>query len=416
MAANGTDLFHSDFGWNSFRKATNEAFASNEGGWVVITDIHDFFPRIGNHPLENHLRDLGGDVRFIKLLRELLLFWAGDRRSFGIPVGSDASRIISEAALAAVDRRLHEQGYHFKRFVDDYFIFTDSKARALSALEHLSRLLNEEGLSFSSSKTVVRRVVLGGTNLREEHNEHQHLGPEEVEVINRTRISGRTSISKRYERPREKQLARLREVDIEETLRDIEYGIGNVQQKIRDCIKHALFIEFSPDIVRRVLLLRISSLVYFSDALVKEANYLNANQRNALLQVVLDEFPPTETPVPYLLFLSRVVCCDGYQRDDVARAIFQRVRISSDVLAFRHTILFTYANLTRHEVRELATVDFSRSPPLVQRAIAYAVANYPGMSDEERRPLLRNILIGSTDYFVRRLASTKEGPAVEPAM
>jgi hypothetical protein len=74
--------------------------------------------------------------------------------SYGLPVGGAASRILSELVLDSVDRILKVHNIKFKRFVDDYVLFCESKEAAHSALAFLSRkLMENEGLTLQKNKT-----------------------------------------------------------------------------------------------------------------------------------------------------------------------------------------------------------------------------------------------------------------------
>jgi len=74
--------------------------------------------------------------------------------SYGLPVGGPAARLLSELLLNRVDRLLVGQKIQFRRFVDDYVIFANSREEAQSALIRLTQfLLTNEGLSLQKAKT-----------------------------------------------------------------------------------------------------------------------------------------------------------------------------------------------------------------------------------------------------------------------
>lgn len=89
----------------------------------------------------------------------MLYFWSGDRRSYGVPVGSDASRIISEAVLVDIDRKLKESNIVFVRYVDDYRLFAKTRADAYKALQILTTLLADEGLTINGKKTFIYEIL-----------------------------------------------------------------------------------------------------------------------------------------------------------------------------------------------------------------------------------------------------------------
>lgn len=76
-------------------------------------------------------------------------------RSFGLPVGGQASRVLSEILLSFVDRTLKVGGIKFRRYVDDFVLFADSQRHAYEALGVLAHALGDLGLSLNRSKTNV---------------------------------------------------------------------------------------------------------------------------------------------------------------------------------------------------------------------------------------------------------------------
>ena len=150
-----SDDTHSLFGdstWHDYRKRASER--ASESQYIVLTDIADFYPRINHHRLQNTLNRLAyaGHVphRIIELLKQF-----SQTRSYGLPIGGPASRILAELALADVDKHLDLRRVSFCRFVDDYTIFCKSKADAYEALVFLSERLSNEGLSLQKSKTKI---------------------------------------------------------------------------------------------------------------------------------------------------------------------------------------------------------------------------------------------------------------------
>lgn len=76
------------------------------------------------------------------------------RQSYGIPVGSSASRIIAEAILTDVDDALVHEEVAFTRYVDDYRIFIRPDQNPYRIIAFLSeQLAKNEGLSLNAQKT-----------------------------------------------------------------------------------------------------------------------------------------------------------------------------------------------------------------------------------------------------------------------
>lgn len=208
-------LFDEKFGYDSFRARSSALSNERIGKWKVVTDIANFFDRVGNHTLENHLLDAGLERKYAKLISEVLFFWAGDRRSFGIPVGSDASRVLAEAILLDVDRKMVEAGIVFVRYVDDYRIFADSKSEALRHVAYLTTLLAEEGLTLNSKKTDIFQIIEATEVValanRFAEGEHEVIDlDEKIEIKRLVRVSGRSAISKFYREPGKEALKKIK--------------------------------------------------------------------------------------------------------------------------------------------------------------------------------------------------------------
>lgn len=151
--ASGSLYLH-DVGFDSFRRHSLDV-AGERGGFVLITDIADFFPRLYHHPLQNALTaaipSAAHSRAIFGILRDLT-----QRRSYGVPVGPSAVRILTEVAIDDVDRALQSEGFAFCRYSDDYRIFTESIADARRANAFLAKtLFDHHGLTLQESKTEI---------------------------------------------------------------------------------------------------------------------------------------------------------------------------------------------------------------------------------------------------------------------
>lgn len=103
----GERLFDETKSWRSFKEATvAQANVAGVHAFVVQTDISSFYDRVSHHYLENLINGLGDDAEEVAAQVNALLskFFAG--RSFGLPVGGQGARILSELLLNEVDRAL----------------------------------------------------------------------------------------------------------------------------------------------------------------------------------------------------------------------------------------------------------------------------------------------------------------------
>ncbi|MNY97853.1 reverse transcriptase [compost metagenome] len=147
------DLYDSAYNYTAFKTYVKQQAKNENVKVVVTTDIANFYDRINLHRVESVLLSLRGiEKKQVHLINEILLFWA-NRDSYGLPVGSNASRILAEAALIEVDNYLISKKINFCRFVDDYRIFAPDAATAHHWLAILVERLNKEGLFLNSNKT-----------------------------------------------------------------------------------------------------------------------------------------------------------------------------------------------------------------------------------------------------------------------
>lgn len=145
------DLFDRDFGWHAFMSTSLEKSESYE--YVVTCDISEFYPRLGHHRLENALLQIAGDTGYpAKIMAFLSNF--SNTRSFGLPIGGPASRMLSELTINQIDRLLRGAKVAFTRFADDFHIFANTREEAYRYTILLSeKLFENQGLSLQKSKT-----------------------------------------------------------------------------------------------------------------------------------------------------------------------------------------------------------------------------------------------------------------------
>ena len=141
--------FFQDLTWIDYRKQAVRLSLGHE--FVIVTDIADHYARINHHRLENSLNRICGGGQVKRLMRLLQRF--SSTRSYGLPVGGPASRLLAELSLVDVDLRLSNSRVDFVRYADDYTMFADSKPSAYRALMELSDSLALEGLSLQKHKT-----------------------------------------------------------------------------------------------------------------------------------------------------------------------------------------------------------------------------------------------------------------------
>lgn len=144
-------VFDRSISWRQFQERSSALAAQHP--FVLICDISDFYGRIYHHRLENALRQAAVEPVCGRHLRDLLQVFS-DTKSYGLPVGGPASRLLAEALLNTMDRLFSSQSLTFCRFADDYHFFCSSLEDAHRTLVTVTKaLLVNEGLSLQKSKT-----------------------------------------------------------------------------------------------------------------------------------------------------------------------------------------------------------------------------------------------------------------------
>lgn len=151
------DLFDRDFSWHTFMSTSLEK--SRRYDYVVLCDISEFYPRLGHHRIENALRQIAGDTDYPHKIRTFLSTFS-NTRSFGLPIGGPAARMLSELTINQVDRLLLRANIEFTRFADDFHIFATTREEAYRHIIQLSeKLYVNQGLTLQKSKT---RIMTSG--------------------------------------------------------------------------------------------------------------------------------------------------------------------------------------------------------------------------------------------------------------
>jgi RNA-directed DNA polymerase len=147
--------------------------------FVLKADVRKYFPSIDHEVLRGKLRRRIKDAELLALLNRVIdasapgeqwsCWFAGDdlltpaTRPHGLPIGSLLSQHFAVFYLDSVDHLVKEElrlpGY--LRYMDDFLLFADDKARLWEAQAALSEHLAGLRLRLNPDKTVLRPTVLG---------------------------------------------------------------------------------------------------------------------------------------------------------------------------------------------------------------------------------------------------------------
>lgn len=172
-------LFDKNISWRKYQEDSITECTKDEIKFVLTCDIADFYPRIYHHRLENALDRVDSSKKISSKIKKLLQTFS-ETKSYGVPVGCPASRILAELALDSIDKLLSMNQINYKRYVDDFIIFCNSREDAHKTLTLLSKkLMENEGLTLQKHKTniVTKEEFLSVTKAKLHGNDEDEESP-----------------------------------------------------------------------------------------------------------------------------------------------------------------------------------------------------------------------------------------------
>ncbi len=159
--------FHeSSFGFRPGRnchQAIEAVLEFHRQGYKVVldADIKGFFDNIPLHVIMDAVASEVADGNILRLTEKFLRSGVMDNGVFkpttvGTPQGGVISPLLANAVLNHMDWQLHEKGYRFVRYADDFVVVCTSKSQAKEAEDFVEHLLwNDLGLELSPEKTKI---------------------------------------------------------------------------------------------------------------------------------------------------------------------------------------------------------------------------------------------------------------------
>lgn len=135
--------------------------------WVLDADIKGFFDNLSHHAVMRELADVVADGNILRLVEKFLRAGVIEGGQLlptrvGTPQGGVASPLLANIALNVLDWYLHQHGYRFVRYADDFVVLCRTEAEAKEALALIQPLLRDQlGLTLSAEKTQIRRFQEG---------------------------------------------------------------------------------------------------------------------------------------------------------------------------------------------------------------------------------------------------------------
>jgi len=149
-------LFDEKFTHASFRTAASEHAASR--AFVVTSDLTNCYGSISPERTAAALDGCGVPGWQVDYITQLLTYWQTPQNS-GLPIGPNASRILSEAVLARIDNRLRDAEIEYVRYSDDFRLFAANEPAAQLALEALRDAAASQGQTLNADKTSILQLA-----------------------------------------------------------------------------------------------------------------------------------------------------------------------------------------------------------------------------------------------------------------
>ncbi len=349
-------IFDKKYNFTSFNNHTREQIKKKAVKVLVKCDVSNFYDRLNLHRLESALHSLPIEKKRVKLINELLLFWAR-RDSYGLPVGGNASRILAEASLIEVDNFLLSHKIRFARFVDDYRLFAKDAKQAHYWISLLIERLSLEGLLVNQSKTEISDVSREKPKEESEiiikEEKQKEKKSEEVTRI----ISGYSgTIPTRFKESTEKEQTKIRSSDIGDIVDNIDQAIVIKPDEFKDYSKSILYKEEWNRFEKFVTVLEKfpQFSLYVVDLLVKNQDKIPEPVRNKIRDgisswLVGDSYIPEYMCIAFVTLLSNT----GYQATDVLFLFFRSLKRNAGHYIGRATLEGLERIVTRGEALEI---------------------------------------------------------------
>jgi hypothetical protein len=391
--------------YDGFRQASKVLSESRRYSVKIVTDIANFYDRINLHKLENILTEIGCDRTAVGKLNRMLIQWS-KQNSFGIPVGSDASRLLAEAMLINADRELSSNRIKFIRYVDDYRIFCTSQERAYEAMQILDAALRREGLFLNSGKTKL-------IDLNRSTDEHRETAPEfdtidlkekiEKQVVIRTRYASK--IAKYYHFPGLEAAKKFREQSLTDLLLEIE-NPDTTEDRLKYFVKAAIYAD-APEFswLDKATDLYPHLIPYTVDAIVKEHardnSRIDSNFSRQAVSKFRTIFRRYERNDYFRIQACRLLCHMDKGAGSFLSKELAKLNAGHEAL-FSQIIGFLGNSIPRPDFLDFLA-RYNSYGPFARASLAFAVKNGAILSKDEQRAQIKHLQGVEVDPFLRQL-------------
>lgn len=410
-------IFDPRYNYTYFREHISKRSKAKTINVVVSCDISNFYDRLNLHRLECVLSSINGiEQKVVEQTNQLLLFWS-NRDSYGLPVGSNASRILAEAALIEVDNYLISQKVDFCRFVDDYRIFAKDSATAHHWLSLLVNRLSKEGLFLNTSKTEIKDVSLF---LEEEGAAPSPSVPDEPPPIDEEALKGKFNLPKiirgysgliptKFRKMTEGESQKLSAIDADPLLAEIEESIVIEPKKFIQLAKYSVAKSDPATLLRLVTVLNKfpQFLPYILDILFKYEALFNDQQVQEISALLQPWLTSGKSPEYIQIYIIRFFGCGRFQSKEILFSYFRNLRRNEGSYIGRAVLEQLEPLVSRGEVLEIRDY-YERADKWEKRQIAKMVDIH--ITEGEKRPFFKNILAIEEDIFLNNIHGSFSKP------
>lgn len=139
--------------WKRYLASTREPLKRGDAQALGRFDVANYFGSLDAGVLETSLHGWGCDSYAVELLVRLMRVWQSRDHLSGLPIGTDAGRLIGNAFLLPLDQKLTALGIHHRRWMDDVLIPGKNPGACRSAIGPFDDTLAELMLRRSVPKT-----------------------------------------------------------------------------------------------------------------------------------------------------------------------------------------------------------------------------------------------------------------------
>lgn len=409
-------LFDPKYNYTAFREHVSKKSKQRNVNVVVSCDISNFYDRLNLHRLECILSSNPKiDKKIILQINELLLFWSG-RDSYGIPVGSNASRILAEAALIEVDNFLLSHKISYCRFVDDFRLFAPDSATAHRWLALLVDRLSKEGLFLNTGKTEIKDVSAfreEEDNTAEEQDENSAATDSSKEPADSQpdKSNHETSrvirgysglIPTKFRTLSDAEMEKILREDFSDKLKMVSKSVliepTNLVSLVKACIA-----KKDPDGIIEITknLNKFPQFIpYVIDAIIKNDSIFNDAATNSLSEALAFWLDREHAPEFVSIYAIRFFGHQPFLNKPILMECFRKLKRNDGSYIGRALLEQLEKIVERGEVIEIRDY-FTRADQSERRQISKMVDI--SLTKGEKRPFFKNALTQSQDIFLKNM-------------